>query len=209
MYSFPAFTEKDQSVVLKLIHDFPFAVIIGTGDDNFPVATQLPLLVRYKNEKLYLYGHMMKNSDHYDAFLKNPNVLALFTGPYTYVSASWYSSPFQGSTFNYMTVHAKGKISFLNYDELVEILRKTSLYFEDNNPDSPTVYDNLPEDYRTNLLQYIAAFEIEVFNLENIFKLSQNQDETTYLNIIEKLKLKNEAANHIANEMELRKASLF
>ena len=35
----------------------------------------------------------MRNTDHHKAFIENPKALAVFTGPDTYVSASWYSNP--------------------------------------------------------------------------------------------------------------------
>jgi transcriptional regulator len=37
------------------------------------------------------------------------------------------------------------------------------------------------------MLPAIEAFEIEVEELENVFKLSQNRDELSYLNIIDQL----------------------
>ena len=52
----------------------------------------------------------MNETDHYKTFLKNENVLVIFNGPHCYVSASWYVKKNIASTWNYMTVHAKGKL---------------------------------------------------------------------------------------------------
>ena len=53
---------------------------------------------------------------------------------------------------------------------------------------STTVYDNLPEDYRSRLIKAIVAFEVEVESIDNVFKLSQNKDKESYQHIIENLK---------------------
>ena len=112
MYNLPYFKENDETVVLDFVHKHPFALIAGCSENNRPVATQIPVFIEKVGNKLFLTGHMMKNTDHHKAFEKNPAVLCVFTGPHTYVSATWYSNPHQASTWNYMSVHAKGVLRF-------------------------------------------------------------------------------------------------
>ena len=188
MYSLPYFKEHEHEVVMEFIHQHPFAFLSGCDENNRPVATQIPVFIENRGEKLFLTGHMMRSTDHHKAFEKNPNVLCVFTGHHTYVSATWYSNPHQASTWNYMSVHAKGQLRFLGEDALVEVLRKTSLHFENGNVQSSTVFDNLPEDYRNRLMKAIVAFEVEVEEISNVFKLSQNRDHESYRHIIQKLK---------------------
>ncbi|MBA2329745.1 MAG: FMN-binding negative transcriptional regulator, partial [Flavisolibacter sp.] len=128
----------------------------------------------------------------------------VFTGPHTYVSATWYTDPHQASTWNYISVHVKGVIKFLGDEALVDVLKKITLHFENNNHESSTVFDNLPEDYRNRLMKAIVAFEIEVIEIDNVFKLSQNRDKESYRNIIEKLKKQGGDGSLIAGEMEKR-----
>ncbi|MEI9934127.1 MAG: FMN-binding negative transcriptional regulator [Ferruginibacter sp.] len=111
MYKFSYFTEEDKAKVIAFMQEYSFAVITGFGE-QYPVATHIPLEIEIKENKIFLSGHIMKNTDHHKAFLKNENVLVIFNGPHCYVSASWYSGRGIASTWNYMTVHAKGKISF-------------------------------------------------------------------------------------------------
>src|SRR5688500_316665 len=143
MYSLPYFKEKDQELVKEFMHQHPFITLCGCDKAGNPVATHVPVLFREENGQLFLRGHIMKKTDHHLAFLENPNVLALFTGAHTYVSASWYSNPRQGSTWNYMTVHAKGQIRFLEDAALLDLLRDLTAHFE-NNDNSPALYDKLP-----------------------------------------------------------------
>ena len=55
----------------------------------------------------------------------------------------------------------------------------------------------------------IVAFEIEVIEMDNVFKLSQNRDSASYHNIIEKLKQQGVDGQVIAAEMEKRTNELF
>ena len=140
---------------------------------------------------------------------KNPNVLAVFTSPHTYVSATWYDDPHQASTWNYISVHARGMIRFGNKEDLIAILKRLTLHYENNNPASTTVFDNLSSAYTEPLMKAIVAFEIEVTSLDNVFKLSQNRDEKSFHTIMEKLQQQGGDGAFIASEMKKRQEQLF
>jgi len=168
------------------------------------------VLVEEKEGRLFIYGHIAKKSDHHQAFEENPNVLALFTGAHTYVSGTWYSgNPQQASTWNYISVHARGQIRFLDEEALVGLLKKLSLHFENNNMASSTIYDNLPIDYKEKMIKAILAFELEVTEMDNVHKLSQNRDEKSYDNIVRQLKQQEGDAQEIGELMEKRKEQVF
>jgi|SRR4030095_1820976 len=209
MYNLPYFKEKDKKVVLDFIHAHPFAFLTGCNPDNKPVATQIPVFIEDRDGKLFLTGHMMRQTDHHKAFEKNPHALVVFTGPHTYVSATWYSNPQQASTWNYMSVHLKGVLRFLDGDGLISVLKKTTLHFENYKRDSSTIFENLPEEYTSRLMKAIIAFEIEVTEMDNVFKLSQNRDEPSFQNIIEKLEVQGSDGAYIAGEMKKRSSQLF
>jgi transcriptional regulator len=116
------------------------------------VATQVPVLLEVRNGELFLQGHIMRNTDHYKAFVENPAALLVFTGPSAYVSASWYSNPQIGSTWNYISVHIGGKVHFMSDDELVAFMRKLTLKFEKGDSQSPTIFDNLPDGFLNKMM---------------------------------------------------------
>ncbi len=202
MYKLKYFTEEDNEKVIAFMEENSFALITGMGDE-YPVATQVPLDIKIENDKIFLTGHMMKNTDHHKAFLKNENVLVIFNGPHCHVSASWYSNPNVASTWNYMTVHAKGKIRFGDEAQTKKIVEGLTNKYE--KPDSPAAFSKLSNEYVDRLVKAIIAFTIEVETLDNVFKLSQNHDEETRQSIIEHLR-KNGSDNEkaIAEEMEQR-----
>ncbi|WP_430409887.1 FMN-binding negative transcriptional regulator [Kordia sp.] len=209
MYNLPYYKEHDEQIIREFIGQYPFAFLTGCDIENKPIATQVPVFIEEKNGKEVLRGHIMKNTDHHKAFLHNENVLAVFTGKHTYVSGSWYSNPNIASTWNYMSVHVKGIVKFLGDNELEDVLRMTSLYFEDQNEESPTVFDNLPLAFKQRAMGAIVAFEIEIKEIDTIFKLSQDRDAESYQNIINKLKEQDEDGRVIAAEMEKRAKKLF
>lgn len=209
MYHFSYFKEKDRQVLLEFLEDHPFAFLTGSYLSGAQVATQIPMLWEEKDGELYLQGHLMRKTDHHKALAENPNALLVFTGPSCYVSASWYSNPQIGSTWNYMSVHVSGTVRFMTDEELVALMRKLTLKFERGNTESPTFYDKLPDTFLGKMMPAIIGFEIRAEKLDNVFKLSQNRDEASYRNIIAQLEQRGGESALIAAEMKKRQAALF
>ncbi|MDQ2720827.1 MAG: FMN-binding negative transcriptional regulator [Bacteroidota bacterium] len=202
MYKLPYFTEPDEEKVFGLIQETTFSLVTGIYK-NFPVATHVPLEIKKHNGKIVFTGHMMKETDHYKAFSENENVLVIFSGPHCYVSASWYVKKNVASTWNYMDVHAKGKIKFTDNNGTKKIIEDITNIYE--SAESEAAFDKLPKEYVERLSNAIAGFSIEVESIDNVFKLSQNHDNITRKQIIENLLKTNDYfAHEIANEMEKR-----
>lgn len=208
MYSLPYFKEKDINVVKDFVRQNPFAFISGCTGDHKPVATQVPVFIDEREGKMFLSGHIMRNTDHHKAFVQNPNVLAVFSGPHTYVSASWYTDKRQGSTWNYVSVHARGTMKLLDEAALRDILKRTTNHFE-GDPHSGANFEDLPDEYVNSMVKAIVGFEIEVVEFDNVFKLSQNRDEESFHTIMDKLETQNDGGKWIAGEMKKRTSLLF
>ena len=202
MYKLPYFQEEDKEKVIAFMKENSFAVVTGFGE-KYPVASHLPLNFETRGEKIFLTGHLMKNTDHHKAFEKNEHVLVVFTGPHCFVTADWYKDPLSGSTWNYITVHAKGKISFT--DEAGTIKAVNAITNKYVGTGTPASFDKLPDSYINSMVKAIVGFEIEVISFENVFKLSQNRDEEERKNIIKHLKERGDRGSMaIAEEMEKR-----
>ena len=210
MYNYPHYKEQDRKKIIDFMQQNPFVMLVGCDKNLRPAATQVPVLVDERDGKIFIRGHVAKKSDHEKAFEQNPNVLVVFTGAHTYVSGSWYTgNPQQASTWNYIAIHARGEMKWMDESGLIELLRKLSLHFENNDTASSTIYDNLPVDYKEKLVKAIIGFEIEVTELDNVHKLSQNRDEKSYDNIVDKLKQQEGEAKEIGELMESRKSKVF
>jgi transcriptional regulator len=201
MYNLSHFTPDDPERVISFMKENSFAVVTAIGD-RYPVATHLPLSVNVAEDgNITFQGHLMKNTDHHKAFEKNGDVLVIFNGPHCYVSASWYQQPQAASTWNYMTVHAKGKIRFTDEEGTHQAVRAITDKYEGT--DSPASFQHLPEAYVRKLLKAIVGFTIEVEAVEHVFKLSQNHSPENRQSISNHLKLAgNEQSAAIAREMD-------
>ena len=203
MYKLPYFTEENEDAVFDFMHKNSFAIVTGILEDK-PVATHVPLDIKRDGGAIIFTGHMMKNTDHYKAFSQNENVLVIFTGPHCYVSASWYVKKQVASTWNYIDVHAHGKIKFTDEEQTKRIIESLTNKYE--SPGSPAAFNKLPQDYIDRLVKAIIGFTIEISTVANVFKLSQNHDSETRENIIENLLGRSDAnSNSIAMEMEKRR----
>jgi transcriptional regulator len=202
MYNISYFTEPDRELIIAFMKEYSFAMVTGIGE-NYPVATQLPLEIEEKDGSVFLKGHLMRKTDHHLAFEKNNNVLVLFTGPHCYVSAAWYNNPNTASTWNYMTVHARGKIIFTDEKGTYEAVKSVTNKYEGT--ETKAAFNNMPQEYVKPLLKAIMGFCIEIETIENVFKLSQNRTREEKENIIKHLINRNEKDDMmIAKEIEKR-----
>jgi transcriptional regulator len=200
MYKFSYFTETNEQKVIAFMKENAFAMLTGFGED-YPAVTQIPLEVEEKEGKLLLHGHIMRKTDHHKAFEKNNNVLAVFTGPHCYVSSSWYSNPQTASTWNYMAVHAKGKIIFTDDEGTYEAIKAVTNKYEGT--ETAGAFNKMPTEYIMPMLKAIVGFTITVESFDNVFKLSQNKTPAEQLNIIAELKKRGDYNSvMIAEEME-------
>ncbi len=205
MYKMPEFTEKDTKAVIEFMYAHPFITLIG-NNRNTSVATQIPVLISEQDGNITLRGHIMRKTDHHMAFEQNPEALILFHGPQCYVSASWYSQRNIGSTWNYMTVHARGTIQFKDDAHALQLLTELTHKYEDVQA-QPELLENMSlEDYVMPMIKAVASFEIQVESLYPIFKISQNRDDESHARIIKELQARGDYNSlEIAKEMKKRR----
>lgn len=205
MYSLPYYKAENTAQVIEFMEQHPFIMLISRGEE-YPVATQVPVLFGERDGKIILRAHIMRKTDHHLALEKDANVLVVFSGAHTYVSASWYTNQQIGSTWNYRSVHARGKLKFTSNEDLLQLLTDLTATFE-NNPDSPSLMKHLPDNYVQPLLKAIVGIEIEVIKIDHIFKLSQDRDAGSYQNIIEHLSQGDAGAKEMAEIMKSKKTT--
>jgi transcriptional regulator len=208
MYDIKYFKESDPGLIIDFMKANPFIILTGTDAEHKPVATHIPVLIEERDGKIFLQAHVMRKQDHTNGFEMSPNVLAIFNGAQAYISANWYETKQVASTWNYQAVHARGVLRFLNDEALYDLLVKLTAHFE-NNPDSPAQVKHMSEDYIRSNMKAIIAFEIEVTDLQHVFKLSQNRDKQSFENITDQLKDGDANAKKLADEMLLRKSQIF
>jgi transcriptional regulator len=200
MYNISYFKANNHQEVLDFMQANPFVTICGVDANGFPVATHVPVLIKVDNEIITISGHIMRKQDHTTAFELNKNVLVIFSAPSAFVSANWYTTKNMGSTWNYQTVHARGKMEIKDEVHLRQLLTNLTLHFE-KDPESPTQVKNLSAEYMEQNMKAIYSFDIIVTDLQHVFKLSQNRDEESQTNIQNELSKGDAPCKYIAAAM--------
>lgn len=208
MYRPPHFTEKDRQAIIEFMQEHPFATLILSHQGK-SYATQVPVMLEERDEELYITGHIYRHADHYPALAISTEALLLFTGAHCYVSAGWYMRRGQASTWNYMSVQARGAVRMMDSEETLELITTLTHQYEDGQV-LPEIVEHMSKEYVTTNLQVIAGFEITVTQLDATFKLNQNKDDESYKNVVEQL-MATEDFNSIiiAGEMMKLRPHLF
>jgi transcriptional regulator len=204
MYNPAAFAEHDVSKMHEFLARHSFATLISAGEGGL-VASHLPLLLDPQAGRLgHLLGHMARANRQWRRI--EGEVLAVFHGPHTYISPSWYQEPGLVPTWNYVAVHAYGTLQLVEErDDLLALLRRAVAFYEEPRAE-PWALDFEGERLE-GFLRAIVGFRIEISRLEGKWKLSQNHPEGRRRKVIEQLQERTDAdSQQIAAMMEERLA---
>lgn len=200
MYISDSNKNENQEEIEKFLHANSFGILVNQTNGKL-WATHIPLeLDTNENGRQVLYGHIAKENPQWQSFNNNDQILAIFNGPHSYISSSWYDHE-NVPTWNYIAVHIYGKIKIIEGEIVVEHLKKLVDKYEKNSENPVRV-----EDFsRKTMMQTrgIVAFEIEIQEIQATHKLSQNRDDKNYENIIAELEKTNDNQSiAVANEMK-------
>lgn len=200
MYTPEIYKNENQEEIKKFLQENSFGILINQTNGKL-CATHIPLELEINKEgKEILYGHLSKENPQWNGFLDNDQILAVFSGPHSYISSSWYDHE-NVPTWNYIAVHVYGKIKIIEGEAVIESLKKLVDKYEQNS-ENPVRIEDLS---KKTMIQSrgIVAFEIEITKIQATKKISQNRDEKNYQNIISELEKANTNQSiAIANEMK-------
>jgi transcriptional regulator len=172
MYVPAAFAVSDLDQVQAMIERYPFALLVSQTAGEW-VASHLPLLLdRQAGANGTLVGHMARaNSQWQEA--AGQGVLAVFSGPHAYISPTWYEAQEVVPTWNYLAVHAYGRLEIMEQRGEVEALLQRMIQTFEAPGAAPWQYAGSAEHYE-RMLRQIVAFRIPLERLEGKAKLNQN-----------------------------------
>lgn len=175
MYLPRHFREDDPAILRRVMAEHPFATLV-TREGDEPFVGHLPFLHREDGSTHgQLLAHMARPNVQWSHLQAGQKALVVFHGPHAYVSPSWYAEEnLNVPTWNYVVVHAHGRATLLDTDELRVLLSE----LVDQNEQRfarPWSMASLPEDFSTKLLAGIVGIRIVIERLEGKLKLSQNR----------------------------------
>lgn len=178
MYT-PKFNQvSDRAILVEAMRANSFAILFGPLDASIAEAhdhaTHLPLVIKDEGTHGILEGHFAKANPHWQS-LANRETLVVFPGPHGYVSPSLYAEQLNVPTWNYIAIHAFGRLELVEDDAGKETLLAGLI--QANDPAYADQWRSLPDGYRRTLLAGIVGFRIPITRIEGKFKLSQNRTE--------------------------------
>lgn len=173
MYIPLSFVETNRSTLHDFIESHSFATLISHHAGE-PSASHVPLLLeRDSGPHGRLIGHLAKANPQWES-AADQSVLAIFHGPHAYISPEWYAAHNVVPTWNYVAVHAYGRMKLIDdRARLASIIRRTVETYEQPRA-TPWLLDAPDADFVDKLLNAIVCFEIDIERLEGKWKLNQN-----------------------------------
>ncbi|WP_377864903.1 FMN-binding negative transcriptional regulator [Bacillus sp. R86525] len=198
MYIPKHFTIHDEEKKYEIIEQNSFATLFSQHN-GAPYATHLPLLLN--RETLILSRHFARPNEQWKDS-GNQQVLAVFQGPHSYISPSWYETNKAVPTWNYVAVHVYGELEIVEDEQgLIDSLQDLVHKYE--NPKSTYSLNDVDPNYMEGLSRGIVGFRIKINKIEGKAKLSQNHSVERRELVVEELeKVGSEGSRGIADLMK-------
>jgi transcriptional regulator len=180
------FRPDDPLAWRRLVGEHPLATLVTVVDGSVLVDHAPMILDPARGPHGTLRGHLAAANPHARALARGPVTTAVFRGPDAYVTPSWYGPGLHVPTWNYVAVHASGRVRpLVGREAHVALLGDLVATFEARFP-VPWRFDPSIEGTE-DLLRAIVGFEIEVERVESKWKLSQNREDADRARVRERL----------------------
>ncbi|HTT09502.1 MAG TPA: FMN-binding negative transcriptional regulator [Burkholderiaceae bacterium] len=166
------FSVPDRTSQLAVMRASPFATLVSVAD-GVPAFSHVPLVVEERGESIALLGHVAIANPHWRSWAPEHPVIAVFHGPNGYVSPRLYSVREAVPTWNYVVVHAQGRLRAIESSAGKEGILKALI--DNHDPAYRAQWDELGEEFREKMKRGIVGFEVAVERVDGKFKLSQNR----------------------------------
>jgi transcriptional regulator len=182
MYMPAHFEENRPEVLHRLIAEQPFGALITNGPNGLD-ANHVPFEFEAPSAASETHGilraHVARANPVWQEAAANPDALVIFQGPAAYISPNWYPSKHEAHrqvpTYNYMVVHAHGRIVVRDEESFVRgLVARLTRKMEAGEP-VPWKMGDAPADFISQMLGAIVGIEIEVKRLVGKWTLGQNK----------------------------------
>jgi len=201
MYIPGLFKNNDEQAVRSFIAANSFGILVSQVNERL-WGTHIPMdLAKGSDGQDILTGHISKANPQWKNFTPDSQVLAIFSGPHTYISSSWYNHE-NVPTWNYIAVHIYGKVRIIEGERLVQALSNMVDKYEAAST-RPVSVQAMSADYLRKQMNGIIGFEIDISEIQPAYKLSQNRDDVNHANIVTALEARgDDHSKAIADAMQ-------
>lgn len=179
MYLPAAFKEDRLDILHDAIRRAGLAMLVTMGTDGIDVSHVPLLLDAADGPNGTLHGHLARANAQWRTALPTASALAVFTGPDSYVSPSFYPSKVEHGkvvpTWNYVAIHARGTLRFFDdAEKLLAIVSRLTERHEAGRDQQWRVGD-APATFIRSQLKALVGFALRIDTLEGKWKMSQNR----------------------------------
>lgn len=180
-----ALRESNPTVLRDAVRRIRAGELITVGFKG-PEASFIPLLIA--DDAGTVTGHLAKANGQWERADLSIPALVTWVGPDAYVSPSYYPSKHEHGkvvpTWNFITVQAKGMLSFHEDDEWKRRHVESLTDFHESALPDPWSVNDAPSDFIEGLVKAIVGIELRVTSIEGKWKLSQNRPEADVVGVI-------------------------
>jgi len=193
----------------ELIRERPLSTLV-TLSSNGLNANHIPLHISGEATPYgILRGHVARSNPVWNDFDSEVEVLAIFHGPDSYITPSWYPTKKETGkvvpTWNYAVVHAYGTMRVIDDPAWLRTLLETLTDQNERKFSKPWKVSDAPFQYTSKLIETIVGIEIVITKLSGKWKVSQNQPPQNQAGVITGLEnSKLSDAPSMASLMKLR-----
>ena len=174
---------EDREFLQDFMDEYSFVELITAAPGI--CVTHIPVLLDRNTGKYgTLYGHISRKNPQGETFDGRHPAVAVFRGPHSYISPTWYETTEAVPTWNFAVVHASGKPKAITeekplHDLLAKLVSKFENHWNSSYDFKESAYDfnKMPDRFTRGLMAGIIGFEMEVERLEGKFKLGQERGE--------------------------------
>lgn len=180
MYIPAHFNEPRKDVLHAAIAENPFGSLITHGKTGLD-ANHIPFeLAPDEGELGVLHAHVARNNPVWQDVVNGDEVLVVFRAGDAYISPTWYPSKHEAHkqvpTWNYIVVHAHGRITIRDDEKYVRgVIARLTRTHEASQPE-PWKMGDAPREFIDTLVKSIVGLQIDITRLVGKSKLSQNKE---------------------------------
>jgi transcriptional regulator len=191
MYIPVQFRERRPEVLTAAVRSNPLANLVTHSADGYQVS-HIPMVLKADHKgRTVLDCHVARANPHWQAAVGAPATIAIFGGPQSYISPSWYPSKREHGrvvpTWNYIAVHATGTLRVMDADGwLQEHLLELTDAHERTRSDPWSVAD-APPGFVDALSGSIVGMRLTVDTMVGGWKMQQHRSDADRQGLIQGL----------------------
>ena len=205
MYLPAQFDEQRVEVMHDLMRSHPLATLVTLGSTGL-TANHIPLYLAPSPEPYgTLQGHVARANPLWHDISSAVEVLAVFHGPETYITPSWYATKKETGkvvpTWNYTVVHAYGTLRVRDDAAWLQTHLAMLTARHESNFAEPWKLTDAPPDFIEKLIQAVVGIELVITKLSGKWKVSQNQPVSNQMSVVHGLQERD--APHVSTMADL------